>query len=349
MSRLRSVAFTALACCLGWATLEAVALGIDSLLPERSSPAWLVSIDHALGGFFLPDPHCLWRPAPGYREPPDPERPLWGSDDLVIDQLGLRSNLPDGREPNLTREPPPGTKRILVLGGSHPFGMYVDNDQSYAAVLERSLQARGSWQVLNAACPGHTTFQGLRYLQHQGVDFDPDIVVWDLGINDGLPLAVDWAAPDHEVAAAPSSMRRWARELQVSPLFRLLSRALAPAARPDPGAVRVDPTRTLANADAAIALGRERGFDVVLVTQFSLRPPPRPGVECVQRWSGRAPVADVCAEFAADGARVWEDFVDPIHADAEGHARIAGVIEQTLDAAGLLDPIAAPQPGTPGR
>ncbi len=308
-----------------------LALGVGAALPPDDTPRWLVSVDEALGGMFMPDEDVLWRPSAGYSEEADDKHPLWGQDPMVIDARGFRTT----RRPG-DAAPPPADHRAIVLGGSHPFGMYVDNHQAYPAVLERSLQQRGRWEVINAACPGHTTFQGLRYLERL-LPLRPDVVIFDLGINDALPLAVDWAVPDHEVAQAPSTLRALSRELAVSPLYRLLSRLLAPTQRPPPGAVRVPRERSLANADAALALGHQHGFDVLLVSQFSLRPPPDPGVECALDWAPRTPIADACGLFAQDGAQVWESFVDPIHANAAGHARIAALIEQTLDEAGWLD------------
>jgi len=64
--------------------------------------------------------------------------------EVRINSLGLR-----GEE--ITLEKPSGVKRILVLGDSYTYGVYVGNDETYPAVLEELFERDGrNIQVINA-------------------------------------------------------------------------------------------------------------------------------------------------------------------------------------------------------
>jgi len=62
----------------------------------------------------------------------------------TTNSLGLR-----GKE--ITLEKPSGYKRILVLGDSFTFGLYVSDEETYPAVLEKLLTGQGhKVEVINA-------------------------------------------------------------------------------------------------------------------------------------------------------------------------------------------------------
>jgi lysophospholipase L1-like esterase len=67
-----------------------------------------------------------------------------------------------------------------VLGDSSNFGHGVEGDEVWSAVLEDLLRRRlpqGHITVLNGACPGWTTWEGLRFLEETGLAYHPDIVI----------------------------------------------------------------------------------------------------------------------------------------------------------------------------
>ena len=118
---------------------------------------------------------------------------------------------------------------MLILGGSHPMGMYVDYDETYGAVLETLLNtSEERWEVLNAAAPGHTSFQVRRYLEKYGVQYAPDIVISDVGVNDTLPLSPEFPLPDHEVNTPPAWAVTARSSLEISAVYRLLRQWLKP-------------------------------------------------------------------------------------------------------------------------
>ncbi len=334
----RRVGFTLLAILLVWLALEGVsALVLAAMGPEvelrEDDPEWLVNAKSAYrNGFFVTDDHVLWRPKPGFSARPT-ERSVYGKKPLVLNSHGHRS-------PELTEAKPDGVRRIMLLGGSHPYGMWVETEEAYVAVLGDLLEARapGKWQVINAACPGHTTFQGVAYLKEYGLQFAPDIVIFDLGMNDSLPLSVGYGAPDHEVAAVPGVVASAVRGASKSRVYQLLRRLMKPVAGEErPDLVRVPEERTRANREAVEALGAERGFRVLHTTQVSSELGPGGRADCKDRLDGFVNTADVCAVFEGLGGDSGLHFHDPIHANAAGHRLIAEAVLARLDELGWVD------------
>jgi lysophospholipase L1-like esterase len=82
-------------------------------------------------------------------------------------------------------EKPTDTLRVLLLGDSHTAGFEVDQDQTYASVLEKSLRQRGiRAEVLNTGISGFGTAEELAYLENEGVRYSPDVVVVAFFAND---------------------------------------------------------------------------------------------------------------------------------------------------------------------
>ena len=327
----RTVGFSLLAIVGGWLLLEA-ACGLLLLVlpapappPDRpdADPDWQVQIGDALDrGFFSLDPDVIWTLTPGYHRPANANR-WWGDEPLSLNEYGHRN-------PSMPEAKPEGVRRVMVLGGSHPFGMWVAESEAYPAALERLLTAGGErWQVLNAASPGHTSFQGRAYLEAYGLAFEPDVVVFDLGNNDTLELTASWAAPDHEVQAVPIWARGVAGQASLSRVYRLLARALDPARRAASSVrVRVPPERRRTTMEAVEQLGRERGFQVLWMSQVEIADPP--AVTCPMRFEEWEPRVDVCAVFEPLGPAGAGYFVDRIHANAEGHGLIAAAIHSRM-------------------
>lgn len=307
-------------------------------LPE-DDPDWLISAKDAWKHrFFQVDKHTIWRPSPGYREPPT-KWLRYGTEDLAIDMHGHRVR-PDSPEKSVAK--PEGVRRILLVGGSHPFGMWVNADQSYIEVLGDLLNQREGprWEVMNAASPGHTTFQGRKYIEEYGLVLEPDIVLFDLGMNDTLPLSVRYASPDHEVQAIPDWVDSVAGLLGSLPTYRLLRHALGGiVGRPEPSQIRVPMEQQLANQEAVRKLGSKKGFQTLYFSQVSVAPiGPGGRASCKYTPTGFEPYADVCAAFKDLGENAGLYFHDPIHSNAEGHAVIARTVLAKLDEIGWVKP-----------
>jgi len=298
----------------------------------RYDPEWLVSARSGWqSGFLLYDPVCIWRCKPGLSKSASDGGRYPGG--LVLNEHGHRG-------PPMPLKKPAGLKRVMMLGGSHPFGMWVQSEEAAIAVLGRKLQEHtpGGWQVLNASCPGHTSYQGVRYLAEYGVQFEPDIVVFDLGMNDQHQLAVNYARPDHEVGSVPTWLTRVVGAAQHSAVYRLLKHLLAPAVDAQRTAtVRVPPEKRAENLAEVAALGRKHGFEVLYMAQVGVSGPgPGNHARC-QSQPTESPSLDVCALFEAMGNDAGTYFVDEIHADPAGHRIIGEAIYERIDQLGWLD------------
>jgi hypothetical protein len=68
--------------------------------------------------------------------------------------------------------------RVLMLGDSFTYGIGVNDDQTFAALVEKYLTADlRSVEVMNAGCPGKGTDYELKCFQALGVKFHPDLTV----------------------------------------------------------------------------------------------------------------------------------------------------------------------------
>ena len=98
------------------------------------------------------------------------------------------------------RELDPSANKIIAIGDSYTFGVYVGDDETYPAVLERLVAGRSSgWQVINAGyAAGYETDQQYSWLSQHINKFAAKVVV--LGIflgNDIMGIKTSaWQAPD---------------------------------------------------------------------------------------------------------------------------------------------------------
>lgn len=94
-------------------------------------------------------------------------------------EQGLR--VPKG-QPAYPQAPPPGTKRILLLGPSFAYGWGVDYDETFGHLLERTLEREG-WgdgsrvELINAGVPSLGAGPHLSWFRAVGARFHPDLVI----------------------------------------------------------------------------------------------------------------------------------------------------------------------------
>lgn len=100
---------------------------------------------------------------------------------ISTNSLGLRSD-------EITLEKPAGVTRILMLGDSYTFGHYVNDNETYPAVLQRLLREQGkNVEVINAGyADGFETDQIYVWLLNQGLLFQPDIIVYGFFIGNDI-------------------------------------------------------------------------------------------------------------------------------------------------------------------
>lgn len=130
------------------------------------------------------DRFTLWRNRPGARrtQPINP-RP-YGSDASWTIEIDARGYRGPQRETAAARD---GRTRILCVGDSVSFGFNVDRGDEYPRQLEARLRAGHPEQdveVINAAVPGWSWIQGLRFVEAEGLALRPDLVIAAHGTND---------------------------------------------------------------------------------------------------------------------------------------------------------------------
>lgn len=121
---------------------------------------------------------------------------------------------------------PPGEYRIAVLGDSSAFGHGVLDSETFSAQLETILRewVQGPVRVINAACPGHCTYEGLIILKLMIAPLNPDLVIVAYN-NDASPEYQE----EKQRAYAPAPLRALLRILYHSDFFLLFQRTVANA------------------------------------------------------------------------------------------------------------------------
>ncbi len=100
---------------------------------------------------------------------------------------------------------PDGVLRILVLGDSIPYGPRVPGEKTFPKVLERELRRqRPTAEVINAGVRGYTTYNELQYYLHRGREFQPDLVVVTLCLNDVSDPQLHWDALGKSIPSVPA-------------------------------------------------------------------------------------------------------------------------------------------------
>jgi lysophospholipase L1-like esterase len=128
---------------------------------------------------------------PGYtaRQPSQEYPGKWVK--VTINKRGFR-----GKEFSLEKKP--GVARILVLGDSYTFGVYVADAETYPSVLESALNRRGiKTEVINAGyADGWSPDEHYAWLVNEGLRYKPDVIIYGFFIgNDITDLAPKhWAS-----------------------------------------------------------------------------------------------------------------------------------------------------------
>ncbi|MFA5110135.1 MAG: GDSL-type esterase/lipase family protein [Desulfobaccales bacterium] len=163
---MRSILFKTIAMLLGFVAAFAVAEGAVRLLrPQEVGPVR-----------FAFDPNLGEIPVPGQRG----VRHFPG-----VFTFAYSNNSLGWRGSREYREQKTAGYRILMLGDSFTYGLGVNDDQTFAARVEKNLTADHlSVEVMNAGCPGKGTDYDLKVFQTAGARFRPDLTVLCFFCND---------------------------------------------------------------------------------------------------------------------------------------------------------------------
>jgi len=131
-------------------------------------------------GMYYVHPYSAYAMKPDY-ESGDRER---------INNLGFRGE-------DISPEKPDGVYRIVAIGGSTTFAVYLPWRKSYPYYLQEILRERlgtDKIEVINAGMTGSTSGESLSRLYHQLLPIDPDMVIVYHGYNDLFPRVFnDWS------------------------------------------------------------------------------------------------------------------------------------------------------------
>lgn len=165
------------------ALFAAISLALGLLLAEgmvRAFAAFGGPVGHQLetfdplGAKFVP--HGRF----GYKQRPNTDYPF--SNGTVA-----RSNSMAYRGPEVSFQKPPGTFRIVLLGGSTTRGFGVDNGSAIDDFMRPMLAERWPgvpFEVVNLALGGYDAYQAWERLRTDGVPMSPDLIILNTGIND---------------------------------------------------------------------------------------------------------------------------------------------------------------------
>jgi lysophospholipase L1-like esterase len=141
-----------------------------------------------------------------------------------INSLGFRGE-------DISTKKQDGVYRVVAIGGSTTFGVYVPWQQSYPYYLQRELQERLGKQkveVINAGMTGSTAAESVHRLFTQILPLEPDMVIIYHAYNDLFPRVFDNYQEDyyHWRKSDPNNPPGLTRFY----LWRLALRALNPSA-----------------------------------------------------------------------------------------------------------------------
>lgn len=315
--------------------LAALAVAFPAVeLPLRAA-------ERADPSFFVPDPVLFWKHRPGLRDYPTP----FGS--VSTNSFSLRG-------PETTRARPEGTYRVLVLGDSTLFGHGVREDETFAQRLERELApvaAPHPVEVLNGAVQGYTTWQGLDFLERQGLRFDPTLLI--VGFNNDPEIDL---VPDRERAAPLRAVRPLAEALYSSTSYLLLRKVLVnlriPSMLPEQAELEVKVRRGSripdrmhrvplddfrGNLQRMAELARGRGIPMILLVlpRDPAQTPRYPNSEYREAMLAAATepgvrVLDLFQEWQAPEYARYFRPGDPMHPRAAGQARMAAQVAEAI-------------------
>lgn len=278
----------------------------------------------ALNEILVPDPTLFWSVAPNIDRKVISGRvarsaPL--SFTVSTDEHGARrlSAVPDAQ------------RHVVFLGDSTTFGVGVDDERTFPALLQQRL---GAVQGLNLGVPGYSAYQGNLRLRQQTFVAPPNAVVIDFGFND----AAAWdnlgdAEHEHRMRANRSWVTRNSRLLAV--MGGLLQR---PAQAPSREAGELRPRLTddefAAKVREIIGWCRERRAVPILLVwplraqlqRDGLLPKQRVLLQVAAAENVRA--VNLVPVFRAFGGPAA--FVDIVHASGAGNAIVADMLEPAL-------------------
>jgi lysophospholipase L1-like esterase len=173
---IKKTLFSFLACLFVLGVLEAASRLVEARFAAQSAdrpavPGWQAEFFRTFLDWHEADPVLLWRFKAG------------------LDNPLVRTNSRHLLGEEVTPDKPLRTYRILLLGDSSPVGLGLKNRrQAFGELLQRlltvSLVDFDQVELVNAAVSGYTSEQIRRFLERDGWQYHPDLVIVYCGNND---------------------------------------------------------------------------------------------------------------------------------------------------------------------
>ena len=163
----------------------------------------------------------------------------------------------------------PDAYRVLVLGDSVSFGLYVRNEEAWPSLLAQSLQRAAAGkkvQVRNRAVPGYSSQQGRILFDRHVRDgtYEPHAVIFAFGYNDSFFRGIDDHSTQREHQFEYGSfLGAMLRHLKKSRFLRLI--LPSPKPLPDTGPCRVPQPVLEDILKEIVQTAAERHIDLILV------------------------------------------------------------------------------------
>ena len=100
------------------------------------------------------------------------------------------------------KEKPEGKIRIATIGGSTTYGVGVNNEETWPYQLAGQLGQE--YQVINMGVPGYSSAENLIQTALHLSDFQPDLAIYFIGLNDLRNINVSDLEPDYSDYHAPA-------------------------------------------------------------------------------------------------------------------------------------------------
>jgi lysophospholipase L1-like esterase len=136
---------------------------------KSSSSSWQENLFSGFMGIHQSDPVLLWKMKP------------------YLIKTFVKTNSRGLTGETVPYEKDPSKFRILLLGDSTPLGIgLADWNKSFIWKLQRYLffSTQKEIDVINSSTAGYTSLQGLKFLEEEGLKYNPDLVLVYLGNND---------------------------------------------------------------------------------------------------------------------------------------------------------------------
>lgn len=218
-----------------------------------SEPGWQTTFFQDLFDWHQSDPRLLWRFRPNLNN----RLIKTNSRGLIADDIAV--------------EKPPDVLRVMVVGDSSPVGLGLHSRaETFADVLKRRLETENpagqGVEMINAAVSGYSSEQVVRFMEQEGWQYRPDVVIVYCGNNDA---SISGAYTDRELLASQqlSEVRGVLCRLALYRLLRAAILSLGPAGEPPPPdhlSVRVTPAQFGENLRQLARRGAEEGSRIIL-------------------------------------------------------------------------------------